>query len=218
VLLSHHQNVGQNLDIKIANGSFGNVSQFKHLGTTEANQNLIQEEIKRRLNYGNACCYLVQNLLSSRLLSNNIKIKIYNTIMLPVVLYECETWSLTLREEHRLRMLDNGMLRRIFGPKRDEVTGEWRKLHNEELCELYSSPNIIRIIKSRRMRLPGHVARMRKKRNVCSRYWWESQKERGKEDQDIGGWIILGWIMERWDGVMWTGLVWLRIGTGGELL
>jgi hypothetical protein len=82
--------------------------------------------------------------LSSRLLSRNIKVKIYKTIILPVVLYVCETWSLTLREEHRLRVFENRVLRRIFGPKRDEVTGEWRKLHNEELHNLYSSPDIIR--------------------------------------------------------------------------
>jgi hypothetical protein len=90
----------------------------------------------------------------------NLKIRIYKTIILPVVLYECETWSLTLREEHRLGMFSNMVLRRIFGPKRDEVTGEWRKLHTEELNELYSSPGIIRVMKSRRMRWVGHVARM----------------------------------------------------------
>jgi len=83
----------------------------------------------------------VQNLLSSSLLSNNLKIKMYRTIILPVVLYGCETWSLTLREERRLRVFENRALRRIFGPKGDEVTGEWRKLHNEELNALYSSPN-----------------------------------------------------------------------------
>jgi hypothetical protein len=88
----------------------------------------------------------------------NIKIRIYKTIILHVVLYGCETWSLTLREEHRLRVFENRVLRRIFGPKRDEVTGGWRKLHNEELHNLYSSPSIIRMIKSRRMRLTGHVA------------------------------------------------------------
>jgi hypothetical protein len=83
-------------------------------------------------------------------------------------LYECETWSLTLREEHGLRVFENRVLRRIFGPKRDEVTGEWRKLHNEELHMLYSSPNIIRQIKSRRTRWAGHVARMGEERNVYS--------------------------------------------------
>jgi hypothetical protein len=105
----------------------------------------------------------VQNLLSSSLLSKNVKIRIYKTVILPVVLYGCETWSLTLREEHRLRMFENRVLRRIFGLKRDVVTGEWRKLHNEELRDLYSSPSVIRIIKSRRMRWSGHVARMGRK-------------------------------------------------------
>jgi hypothetical protein len=89
--------------------------------------------------------------VSSRLLSKNLKIRIYKTIILPVVLYRCETWSLTWKEEHRLRVFENRVLRRVFGPKRDEVTGEWRKLHNKDLHDLYSSPSIIRIIKSRRM-------------------------------------------------------------------
>ena len=94
------------------------------------------------------------------LLSKNLKIKIYRTIILPVVLYGCETWSLTLREGHRLRVFENRVLRRIFVPKRDGVTGEWRKLHNEELNDLYCSPNTVRVTKSRRMRWVGHVARM----------------------------------------------------------
>jgi hypothetical protein len=142
MLLSRHQNVGQNREIKIENRSFENVSQFKYLGTTVTNQNLIQEEIKRRLNYGNACYHSVQSLLSSHLLSRNLeKNRICRTIILSVVLCGCKTRSLTLKMEHRLRVFENRVLRRIFGPMRDEVTGEWRKLHNEELCDLYSSPS-----------------------------------------------------------------------------
>ena len=115
---------------------------------------------------GNACYYSVLNLLSSSLLSKKLKIKLYRTIILPVVLYGCETWSLTLKEERRLRVFENRVLRKVFGPKRDEVTGEWRKLHNEELSDLYSLPNIVRVVKSRRMRWAGHVARMGEGRGV----------------------------------------------------
>jgi hypothetical protein len=93
-------------------------------------------------------------------MSKKVKIRLYKTIFLPVVLYGCEPWSLTLREEHRLRVFENRVLRRIFGPKRDEVTGGWRKLRSEELHDLYSSPSIIRMIKSRRMGWAWHVARI----------------------------------------------------------
>jgi hypothetical protein len=129
-------------------------------------QNSVQEEIKNRLKFGNACYYSVQKLLSSMLLSRNLNIKIYRPIILPVVLYGCETWSLTLREEHRLRVFENRVLRRVFGPKRDEVTEEWSKLHNDELNDLYSLPNIVRVVKSRRMSWAGHVARMTEERGV----------------------------------------------------
>ena len=108
----------------------------------------------------NACYHSVQNLLSSRLLSNNLKIKIYRTIILPVVLHGCETWSLTLREERKLRVFENMVIRTEEG----RGNGEWRRLHKEELNDLYSSPNIMRVIKSRIMRWAGHVARMGEER------------------------------------------------------
>ena len=129
------------------------------MGTTLTNQNSIQEEIKSRLKSGNACYHSVQSLLSPSLLPINLKIKIHRTIIFPV-LYGCETWSLTLREKCKLRALENRVLRRIFGPKRDKVTGEWRKLLNEELNDLYCSPNIVWVKKSRGMRWAGHVAHM----------------------------------------------------------
>jgi hypothetical protein len=107
----------------------------------------------------------------------NLKIKIYKTVILPVVLYGCDTWSLTLREEHRLRVSENRVLRRIFGPKSEE-DGSWRKLHNNELHSLYSSPNIVRVIKSRKMRWAGHVARMREVRGVYRILVWRPQGKR----------------------------------------
>jgi hypothetical protein len=103
MFLSRHQNARQNHDMMTANRRFENVAQFKYLGKNVTNKNLIQEEIKRRLNSGKACYHSVRNLLSSRLQSKNIKIRIFKTIMFPLVLYGCETWSLILREEHRNR-------------------------------------------------------------------------------------------------------------------
>jgi hypothetical protein len=125
-------------------------------------------------------------------LSAKLRVKIYRTIILQVVLYGCENWSLTLREEHRLRVFENRVLRGIFGPKRDEVTGEWRKLHNGELHNLYSSPDIIRQIKSRRMRLAGHVTRM------CTGFWWESPKEKDNlKHQGVDGRMGSKWTLGR---------------------
>jgi hypothetical protein len=179
----------------------------------------MQEEIKSRLNSGNACYHSVQSLLFSCLLSRNVQVKIYKTIILPVVLYGCETWSLTFREAHRQRMFENRVLRRIFGPKRDEVTGEWRKLHNEELHILYSSPNIIRQIKSRRMRWAGHVASMAEERNM---YRVLMGKPKGKSplgrprrrwedgirmDLRKTGWVSVHWIHLAQDRDRWWALV-----------
>jgi hypothetical protein len=119
MLTSRSQNIKQKNTITIAKRSFEDVEKFKYLGTTLTEQNCMQS----RLNSGNACYLSVQNLSSSRLLSRNVKVKIYKTIILPVVLYGCKTWSLTLREEHRLTAFENRVLRRIFGPKRNEVMG-----------------------------------------------------------------------------------------------
>jgi hypothetical protein len=217
--MSRSQKIRKKHSIKIPNRSFENVAECKYLLTTPTDQNCMHEEIKSRLNSGNACCRSVHSLLSSRMLSGKLKVKIYKTIILPVVLYWCETWSLTLREEHRLRVFENRVLRGIFGPKRDEVTGDWRKLHNGELHNLYSSPDIIRQIKSRRMGWARHVARMGEGRNV---YRVLVGKPEGKRP--------LGRPRRRWEdgikmdlreigwGGVWIGFTWLRIGIVGGLL
>ncbi|KAJ4441931.1 hypothetical protein ANN_11794 [Periplaneta americana] len=166
MIMSRDENIVQNGNIKIGNLSFEEVEKFKYLGATVTNINDNREEIKHRMNMGNACYYSVEKLLSYSLLSRNLKVRIYKTVILPVVLYGCETWTLTLRKEHRLRVFENKVLRKIFGAKRDEVTGEWRKLHNTELHAMYSSPDIIRNIKSRRLRWAGHVARVGESRNA----------------------------------------------------
>ena len=119
-------------------------------------------------------------------------------------MYGCETWSLTLREERRLRAFENTVLRRIFGSKRDEVTWEWRKLHNEELNNLYSSPNIVWAITSR-IRWAGHVALMGEKKGVQSVLVGKPEVKRSLGDQDVDGRIILRWIFRKWD--MGCGLI-----------
>jgi hypothetical protein len=133
------------------------------LRTIVTNQSCIHEEIESKLNLENNCCHSLQFLLSSRLLSKNINIEIYKKTTLPVILYGCQTCSLTPRQEHRLRVCENRVLR-IFEPKRKKVAGSWRRPHNDELHYMYTSPNIIQVIKSRRVRRARHVALMREMR------------------------------------------------------
>jgi len=131
------------------NSSFERVEQFKYFGKTLMNQNSILEEIKRRLRSVNSCYHLVQNLLSSTLPSKNIKVKIQRPIIVPVVLYGCETWLLKLQEECRLKVSENKVLKRISGHKTDKVTEKQRKLDNEELTDMNSSLNVIQVIKEK---------------------------------------------------------------------
>ncbi|PSN39681.1 hypothetical protein C0J52_14417 [Blattella germanica] len=149
-------------------GNFEEVAEFKYLGAFITNRNEIQEEIKHRLNFGNACYYALQRLLSSQLLSKNIKLKI------------CEIWTLTLREERRLRVFENKVLRKIFGPKKNEETGEWRRLHNIELKDLYGKPDI-RKIKFHRLRWARHVARMGMKGEILYIDDWKTLAQ----DRDV---------------------------------
>ena len=170
---------------------------------------------QRRYHSLNQNKFHIRNAYS--LLSKYIKIKLYRTLILPLVLYGCETWSLTLREERRLRLFEDRLLRRIFGPKRDETIRERRKLHNEHLNDLCSSPNIVRVIKSR-MRWAEPVARKGRGEGYTG-FWWGNLGERHHfQDSSVDGWIVLRWIIRKWDRGVRTGSSWLRIGIGGEHL
>jgi len=153
--------------------------------------------------------------LSSSLLSKYLKIQIYRAIILPVVLYGCKTWSLTLREECWLRVFENGVLKRIFEPWRDEVTGEWRKLHNEELNDLYFSPNTVWVIKSRRMRWVGHVVCMGERTGIYRVLVGKPEAKRRLGRPRHRWEDNIKMIFRKWDVGVWTGLSWLKIGIGG---
>jgi len=133
---------------------------------------------------------------------------------LPVVLYGCETWSLTVWEERNLRVFEDMVLRKIFGPKRDEVTGKWRKLYNVVLNDLFCSPNIVRVIKSRRIRWEGYVARMGERKGLDGVLVGKREEKAHLEDPSVDGKIRL--IFRKWNVGAWAGLSWLRIGTGGR--
>jgi len=145
---------------------------------------------------------------------------IYRSIILPTVVSGCETWSLTVREERKLRVFEKSVPRGILWPKRDKVKGEWRKLHNEKLKDLFSSPNVIQVIKSRRMGGAGHVACMGggKRRDTYRVLEGKPEGNRPLGRHSIDERIILKWIFRKWDRRPWTRLIWLRIGIGGGFL
>ena len=149
----------------------------------------------------------MQKLLSFSLLSKNLKTKIYHIIIFPLVLYGCETWSLTWREERRLRMFENRAVRRICGPRKDEVTGDWRKVHNEELNDTNCLSYIIRLKKSRRMRWAEHVARVGQRGGVYSVLWGFLRERDQLVEPGVKGRIILRGIRRKRDG----GLDWIEL-------
>jgi hypothetical protein len=208
---------GKNSNIKTGNKAFERVEQFRYQGRTQTNKNSIHEEIKSRVKSRNACCNSVQNLLSSSLPSKNMNIKIYRTIIVPVGLCGCERGLSSWGRHLGWGSSRIGCWGGCFGSKRDEITGEWRRLHKWKLYDLCSSPNIIRVIKPRRLRWAGHVARMGRG-EVHTGFWWGNLKKNTWKDLDIDRRIVLRWICKEVGWGAWSGLSWLRIGTGGEHL
>jgi hypothetical protein len=150
------------------------------------------------------------------LLFKNLRIKIYKTIIFPVAVNGCETWLLTLRDERRLMVFENRVIRRIFGPKRDEVTREWRKLHNEEVILSVSLTQYCSGDKIEKNEGDGACSMYWRRVEEYAEFWRGTLRVRGHlEDPGIDGRIILGWILRKWDVELWTGSSWLRIGIGG---
>ena len=218
IFKSRDQNPGQNHSVRIDNITFERVEDFKYLERTLAIQNSIREEKKFRLKSGNSCYHSVcLQACYPRL----FRIKIYRNILLLVVLYGCEAWSLKLREERKLRVFENIVLRRILGPRRDEVTEECRRLHNEVLSEMYPSPNILRLIKSRRMKWVGHLTRRGWEMGAYRFFLWNPDVKRplGRPRRrcvnnirmdllDVGcgymDWILLAQVRDRWRTLVGT--------------
>ena len=191
MITSRQQIIVLNQNIVIENLSFKNVEKLKYLGVIVTNKNDIREEIKRRINMYNTFYYSLEKILSTHVLSRKLEVNTYKTIILPVALYGCGTWSLTLKEEHRLSVFENKVLRKIFWAKTDEITGEWRNLH---YFELNFSPNIIRNLKSRQLRWAGLVIRMELSRNAYRVLVGKPESKRHLGRPDVDGRIILKWI------------------------
>jgi hypothetical protein len=189
-------------------------AKLKYLGKTLKNQNNIHNEIKRRLRSGNAGSYSLQNILFSRLISKTISIKIHKSVILPLVLNGCETWPVTLREEHRLRVSEKSMLRQIFVHERAE-DGSWRKWHNDEFLNPYSSTNNGGVIESRKKQWAGHVGRMGEGIGVHKvLIGWPEGKRLLRRARCRWG-ITLCWTIQTKESMGRTGFSWLRVGPGG---
>lgn len=167
--VQNRDRIGQN--ITIGNHNFERVKEFKYLGTTITEDNVGSEEINNRIQAGNRCLYALQDLIRSKELTRLTKINLYITVIRPVVMYGSETWTMTVANEERLRIWERKVLRKIYGPTRDDETGTWRRKSNKELEELFGVTNIIKEIKSRRLQWAGHVRRLPDDR--LSKLVWE---------------------------------------------